>query len=104
MWDYYEHKICTCYLSAMINADESGLEDDEIELLNAWEKEAIKKVEGVESFHWDFDEESYFGKDEVTGLMADVVVARLMFKEKPLEVGETVEEFASEAGFGALVL
>ena len=70
------------YLSALINGDPSGLEDDEYNEFCKWEKEAIKQVEGLQ-FHWACDDsDSYFGIDDVSGLLADVVDIKLVFKEK----------------------
>ena len=38
-FDYIEHTISTHYLSALINDDESGLTDDDVELLYQWIKD-----------------------------------------------------------------
>ena len=80
-WNYYSFKIASCYLSALINADPSGLEEEEHEEFSKWEKECIAIVKDATQFHWDCNNDSYFGKDDVTGLMADVVDIRLVFKE-----------------------
>ncbi len=81
-WDYYSFTICSCYLSALINNDPSGLEDEEIVLFDEWYSDAIRLVHGTTSHHWDCDaDNSYFGRDEVSGLMADAVDVRLIFKK-----------------------
>ena len=49
-WDYYPFKICGCYLSALINNDSSGLDDEDIALFNKWEKEQVELVKNAETF------------------------------------------------------
>ena len=80
-WDYYEFTICSHYLSALINSDSLGLTDEEDKEFTQWENDAIRLVIDAQTFHWDCDNDSYFGKDEVSGLMADVVNIRLVFKK-----------------------
>jgi len=70
-------------LSALINADPSGLEDEEYAQFCQWESNAVDMLKGISTqFHWDCDTDDYFGQDDVTGLWADVVDVRLVFKEK----------------------
>ena len=83
-WDYYEFKIASYYLSALINDDMSGLQASEIADFISWYDDAIRLVLGTVSHHWDCDNDSYFGMDEVSGLMADVVDIRLVFKKDVL--------------------
>jgi len=80
-WDYYSFKICECYLSALINDDSSGLEDEEQALFDKWEKDMVGLVKDAETFHWDCGNDSYIGIDDVSGFMADVVDIRLVFKD-----------------------
>ena len=81
-WDYYPFTISEYWLSALINGDYSGLDGDEIEAFSDWEYSSLELVRGAISFHWDCDNDSYFGKDDITGLMADVVKVRLVFKKE----------------------
>lgn len=75
-FDYYTHTIASCYLSAIINEDWTGLADDEAADLQAWLDDVPNKVE-----HWGVEDDSgSFGRDEVTGLMADCVIIRSYFK------------------------
>ena len=70
-WDTV--KIGTHWLSAIINGDESGLEDDEIEQLDKW----LKKLPKNAVFDV-IDDDSDFAVDVVSGLRGDVVRVRIM--------------------------
>ena len=39
-WDHYEYKIAEHFLSALINCDETGLEDGEQTQFEQWEEQA----------------------------------------------------------------
>ncbi len=80
-WDYYPFTIASYYLSYLINDDPSGLEASEIRDFNEWYDETIRLAHGTTSYHWDCDNDSYFGRDEVSGLHATVVDVRLIFKK-----------------------
>ena len=81
VWDYYSFTISDYWLSALINGEYSGLDDDEVEVFSEWEQSSLKLVAGTATSHWDFDDEPYFGKDDITGLMSNVVEVRLLFKK-----------------------
>jgi hypothetical protein len=66
--DYYEYRISDCYLSALFNADFSGLNDEEIEMFENWEKKL--PLNGCFSIP---EEEPHFAMCEITGLMSNVV-------------------------------
>jgi hypothetical protein len=74
-FDYYEYSVCSHWLSAIINCDFTGLEDDEHQQLNEW----LQKNEQRGS-HWDCDEDSLqFAIDEISGLYADCITLRQYF-------------------------
>lgn len=77
--DYYEFNISKHYLSYLFNGDASGLEDDEYEEIKDFEQRLVDTCGG--SFRIDFDEddlENYnFGKDEVSGLLSDIITIRV---------------------------
>lgn len=70
-WDTV--KIGTYWLSALYNGDDSGLSEEEIELLDAWERKLPKP------YTLDIiDDDPEFGVDVVSGLRGDVVRVRIM--------------------------
>ena len=80
-WDYYPFVIAGHYLATLINDDATGLHEDEIADFNKWESDALRLVFG-NTHHWDCSNNSHYGKDDITGLMADVVSVRLVFKKE----------------------
>jgi hypothetical protein len=81
-WDYYPFQIGSHFLTALINEDSSGLSDEEEVSFDEWVYGALELVLNTQTFHWDCDNESYFGRDDVSGLMGDVVGVRLVFKKE----------------------
>lgn len=81
--DYIPITIATHYLPMIVNDDYSGLDDEEEAVLD---KFLAKLPPGG---HWatESDDEGYFGKDAVTGLMSTVVDAKYMLPRNPT-VGE----------------
>jgi hypothetical protein len=81
-WDYFEYRISGHYLPALINADESGLEDSEQLEFHAWEREARQNAtaSGFMVGHWDCDSEESddWGMCAVCGLHAMRQTVRLM--------------------------
>lgn len=81
-WDHFEYKIAKYYLSALINSDLSGLEDEEVDALTTFEQNAHfnAEVAGFTVGHWadDSDDDTNFARCDVTGLYADVATVRLM--------------------------
>lgn len=81
-WDYYEYRITEHYMSAMINADFSGMEDAEISEYEAFKSQAREaaKAAGLTVGHWapvDGSGEDW-GVCAVTGLRAMRCTVRLM--------------------------
>jgi hypothetical protein len=68
----YSFAICSEYASAIINADYSGLADNEEKLLDNFLNGVIEEIGfGI----WDIAHaESEFTRDEVSGLMADCIL------------------------------
>lgn len=68
--------ICQEYLSYLVNADPSGIEEWEIKTVDKWYN-GIQKRHPQETLYIDYiiddEHEAYFGRDAVTGLMANVV-------------------------------
>jgi len=78
-WDWYEYEISEHYLSAMINDDWSGLEEQEERELNDF-LESLPFTGG----HWAIVEggENEFGLCDVSGMRANTEAVRLMFKRE----------------------
>lgn len=76
-FDYYEYKIPTCYLVALVNGDISGLNDEDIKTLDEF-------VETLpEYWTFEFGEEVYFSYDnDVDRYGNDVVDAKCYFPVK----------------------
>lgn len=68
--------ICQWYVPYLVNSDSSGMEEWEIRTVNKW-YDAIQKRHPNVSLYIDYivddDHEPYFGRDAVSGLMAEVV-------------------------------
>ena len=73
-WDRYEYKIAEHFLSALINCDETGLEDGEQTQFEQWEEQARADAhnEGWTIGHWSDVEDSGedWGRCDITGLFA----------------------------------
>jgi len=74
--NYYEYDIGVHFLSAMINNDYSGLEDDEEKQLNDF-LDGLPVKNGV----WDCADDVDFVRCEVSGLYNDCIAVRLWFTE-----------------------
>jgi len=76
-FDSYEFLISDSFLSALMNGDTSGLDDADIRKLEAFEKRAFKGPSGAVvgqggQGHWTvLDHDAGFGRDEITGLLAN---------------------------------
>jgi hypothetical protein len=78
-FDHYTYILADHWVSAIINADYSGLDDAEEKQLTEWLAEN-HKPQG----HWGIsDEEGFFARDEISGLHANCITVRQYF---PLEV------------------
>ena len=80
-WDHYEFRIAEHYLSALINADTSGMDDAEERQFNEWVESAQSGIcEGFTVGHWcDVDGSGEdWGRCDVTGLFAMRCTVRLM--------------------------
>jgi hypothetical protein len=83
IWDSYEYKVGTHYLSALINGDASGLSDAESAALDAFEHEAhrVATDAGFTVGHWAIDsndDDTNFARCEVSGMASDVRELKLM--------------------------
>ena len=88
--DYYELTLAAHYLPALINADYTGLNDDEAADLDAFMRDYWKLPDAT--LNLSPDSEHYFGVDEVTGLHADVIDFQLYFTNQAL----TPQQYALE--------
>ena len=79
--DYYELTLAAHYLPALINADYTGLDDNEAADLDAF----MRFYNRLEDMTIDIiDEEPHFAIDEVSGLHADCYTCRLYFTNHAL--------------------
>ena len=79
--DYYEETIAGHYLSALINADYSGLSDDEAAELDAY----MLTYNALPDLTVDcIDDEPSFAVDAVSGLHADCYTVRFYFTNHAL--------------------
>lgn len=80
-WDWYEYTIAGHYLPALINGDESGLEERECKMLQTF---TDNLPEQAKAGHWAYDNDDN-GEDfttcDVCGLYAGCYNVRLMFKK-----------------------
>lgn len=77
-FDQVEFDIGSRYLSALINGDFSGLEDEEAKLFDVWETNVRTSCGNVG--HWAaLDDSNEFGCCDVTGLRGDVTKVAYMF-------------------------
>lgn len=79
-WDWFEYRIGSHYLSALINDDESGLEDNEAREFSEWcaAQSENAQAQGFTVGHWtDIENTENFARCDVTGLLGDVVTVRL---------------------------
>jgi len=84
MNDYYTFNIASTYASAIVNGDYSGLDDAEERQLNEF-FENLNNYLGVENTTMDFmlndyDQDTYFDIDEVSGLYADCIEFKLYMR------------------------
>jgi hypothetical protein len=79
--DYYEETIAGHYLSALINADYTGLSDDEAAELDAYMIALSKLLDLTVSC---IDDEPSFAVDAVSGLHADCYTVRFYFTNHAL--------------------
>ena len=73
--DHYEYCICPHWVSAIINDDYTGLDDDEEKTLREWLAANEQRAS-----HWNIDDdEPFFAIDEVSDVYADCVTVRQYF-------------------------
>lgn len=78
--DYYEFNLAGHYLSALINADYTGLSDDEAAELDAY----MMTFNALPDLTVDcIDDEPSFAVDAVSGLRADCYTVRFYFTNHP---------------------
>lgn len=71
--DFYEYTVATVYLSALINADRTGLTDDDVTLLESF-LDDIDENYGQYQKHWTCNfsnSESFFAVCDICGLGAE---------------------------------
>ena len=74
--DYFEYRISSHYLCALINGDYSGLDDSEEGLFNEW----LDAVNIKPGSHWQVEDDGEnFTQCEVSGLSSDCAVVRQYF-------------------------
>lgn len=78
-----EYTVCSHFLPAIINGDESGLEQEDCDALAAWlESEDLDLNYG--HFSTESDEETSFKMCDITGLRGNTVTLTwVIMKEKP---------------------
>lgn len=80
-WDWYDYTIAGHYLPALINGDDSGLEERECKMLQTF---IDNLPEQAKAGHWAYDNDDS-GEDfticDVCGLYAGCYNVRLMFKK-----------------------
>jgi hypothetical protein len=74
---YDTETIAIHYLSVIFNDDYTGLNDEEHEELDKWLDKQPKNA----TFAYDDDNEQFFGKDAVSGLMATCVELQVYTNE-----------------------
>lgn len=79
--DYYELTLAAHYISALVNNDYSGLDDDEAADLDAFMRDLWKLPDATLDLP---DGEPNFDVDEVSGLHADCYTCRLYFTNHAL--------------------
>ena len=73
--DFFTYTIAEHWVCAIENGDYTGLDDDEIPLLNEFLDSLPRNALG-----WDWSEETNFTHDEISGLMAQCVEGKLFIK------------------------
>lgn len=78
--DYYEFTIASHYLPALINADATGLDDEELAELDTFESDALENAirAGWHHWHWAGCDDAGLSRCEVSGLLGDCVNVRLV--------------------------
>lgn len=81
--DYFEYRIAEHFLPAIINDDYSGLNDEEINLLNRF----LSEANNLDCATWniDFDSEPHFIDCDVTGLFSNCHDVKLHFHNSSIE-------------------
>jgi len=81
--DYFEYRISKHFLPAIINDDYSGLNDEEINLLNRF----LSEANNLDNATWDIDSdsESHFIDCDITGLFSDCYDVKLHFTNESIE-------------------
>ena len=71
-----EYIISSHYLSALINADPSGLEDKEAVEFDEW----VSLMQDDRIGHWDCDSDGDIAMCEVTGLLSECTTVRFIYR------------------------
>lgn len=81
--DYFEYRMAGHFVSALINGDFSGLNNDEVNLLDDWHDST--RMNSFSNVFDVVDEESSFAICEVCDLFADCYTVRQYFYNPKLE-------------------
>lgn len=85
-WDRFDYKVADHFLSAIINADDSGLNDEEARQLQEFQANAYNaaRADGFTVGHWDADTDQSedWGRCAITGLHAMRSDIKLMVYKK----------------------
>ena len=95
-FDSYEYLIESSMLPALINGDTSGMDEDEISKLDAFEKR-VRKHDHPEygGGHWSIlEDDAGFGRGAVTGLGSDRALVAYMVPKKRMNPGERTDRSA----------
>ena len=76
-FDSMEYTIGSHLASALVNADYSGLDDNEARDLDAWLEE--NEFRGN---HWDIGETHEFARCEISGLMGECITATQYYPQR----------------------
>ena len=75
--DYYDYTIGQHFLTAIINDDYTGLDDEEHALLNSWLEDNEMRAS-----HWTTDgESSDLSRCEITGMLSNCITTRQYFRK-----------------------
>ena len=80
MWDHLDFQVSGCFITALLYGDESGLESEDIRILENFEKELYSENTPV-SYNWEVISDHHTTDIcEVTNKLSDVYTARYNFK------------------------
>jgi hypothetical protein len=81
-FDVYNYTISRHYAVTMVNADDSGLEPEDIELLDQFEKDLIERHGTAHIIIEPSEQETEFTQCDVSGLASDCYKVIVMIEKK----------------------